>query len=787
MEKRIIALLYCIILLFQYSYGDNVIIADKELKTPIPSAVVSVWIENSDAPLKLMSDDSGIVKIPENTTRLTVRKFGYEEKKVNDHKYSEGDTIFLEMGYILREVTVSVIRNKFHVKSDRYIYDVASDSALIGRSAFEALGRIPILNATIDGNISSMQGKNLVYKVNGLSNPMLRGDLQTALRSLKADDVKRIELKSNPTGNDPNTLEINIVTKGRLEGYQANATTRLNDYSWRTSLWGLTKINKFCVSGSYYYMLNQDHKGKDYLEEIRGNSGNQLSYIRENTNLGYQAHFNNAELSMSYDIDDHTIISAYGRVLAKTNPHTSSHSNTVIRSENLSELVAYNQSSETTFDDKEYSADINFEKIYGENAEKGKLFIGYDFYKRPNSSLQKVRYNVTLCNDNSLLPQLEEYDRREFVDLTMHTAMVEFRRHFLRKHTIFAYAKYRFRSDVDDDSLGTNIEKIKLRQHLLDGSMAYKFAVDKFSLHCGLGVRSYNDKVTNSKYGPEYSYSRHNLIWQPTLTMSFVPNDKQSYELSYSMTSLIPDVSVMNPYVFQDEPTRVNYGNPQISPEKNQKLSFSADYNLNKLYLSTSISGGYASDIILQYSFLDGKNVLNTTYDNIADRWILGISSFVSWNVTRKTSLRTSLSLDYIDYSSHRLHSGNSGVQFSGNVNLSQELPFGIYGELRGNYNTPWINFQGKGGSNFGYGVSLVRNFLSNKLRVSLSAENFAPTYYSRTYTTKGEGYQQTRKIRRFHAYYSLSASFSFGNLRAKVKKTETSISNTDIKGSYDE
>ncbi len=191
MKKRIIALSYCIIFLFQFLYGDNVIIADKESKTPISSAVVSVWIENSDAPLKLMSDDSGIVKIPENTIRLTIRKFGYEEKKLNDHIYSEGDTIFLEMGYILREVTVSAIRNKFHVKSDRYIYDVASDSALIGKSTFEALGRIPILNATIDGNISSMQGKNLVYKVNGLSNPMLTGDLQTALRSLKADYIKR--------------------------------------------------------------------------------------------------------------------------------------------------------------------------------------------------------------------------------------------------------------------------------------------------------------------------------------------------------------------------------------------------------------------------------------------------------------------------------------------------------------------------------------------------------------------------------------------------------------------
>jgi hypothetical protein len=787
MRNGIIALSYCIILLSQYLYGDNVIIADKELKTPISAAVVSVWIENSDVALKLISDDSGIVKIPKNATRLTVRKLGYEEQKLNARIYSEGDTIFLEMGYILREVTVSAIRNKFHVKSDRYVYDVASDSALVGKSAFEALGRIPILNTTIDGHISSMQGKNLVYKVNGLSSLTFTGDLQTALRSLKADYIKRIELKSDPMGNNPNTLEINIVTKGRLEGYQANATTRLNDYSWRTSLWGLTKINKFCVSGSYYYMLNHDHKDKDYLEEMRGNSENQLSYVRETTNSGYRAHSNNAELSMSYDVDDYTIISAYGRILAKTNPYTSSHSNTVIRSENLLDLVAYNQSSKTTFDDKEYSANINFEKIYGENGENGKLFIGYDFYKRPNSSLQKVRYDVTLCNDSSLLPQLEKYDRREFVDLTMHTAMTEYRWHFLRKHTIFANVMYRFRSDVDDDSLGTNIENIKLKQHLLDGSLAYKFAVERFSLYCGVGVRSYNDRVTNSKYGPEYSYSRRNLIWQPTLTMSFVPNSKQRYELSYSMTSLIPDISVMNPFVFQDEPTRVSYGNPGISPEKNQKLSLSANYNLNKLYFSTSISGGYASDVILKYSFLDGKNILNTTYDNIANRWNLGISSFLTWNITRKTSLRTNLSLDYIDYSSHRLNSSNSGVQFSGNVNLSQELPFGIYGELRGNYNTPWINFQGKGGTNYGYGVSLARNFLSNKLRVSLSAENFAPTYYSRTYTTLGEGYYQTRKSRRFHAYYSLTVSYSFGNLRARVKETETSISNTDIKSSYDE
>lgn len=88
---------------------------------------------------------------------------------------------------------------------------------------------------------------------------------------------------------------------------------------------------------------------------------------------------------------------------------------------------------------------------------------------------------------------------------------------------------------------------------------------------------------------------------------------KQRYELSYSMTSLIPDISVMNPFVFQNEPPRVGYGNPEILPEKNQKLSLSVNYNLNKLYLSTPISVEYASGIILKDPFSDRKNILNAT------------------------------------------------------------------------------------------------------------------------------------------------------------------------------
>lgn len=786
MTHRLLSLLFCGLILFQLQ-AHNVIIVDQATKEPIPSAKVSVWIFGADNSMDMQSDDSGRVSLPNNVVKISVKKFGYEDKTIDNHSLAEGDSILLNLGYILKEVSVSAIKNYFRIKSDSYVYDVAADSALIGKSTFDALGRIPILNTTIDGSISSMQGKQLVYKVNGLANPLLSGDLQTALRSLKAEYVKRIELQNNPNGSNPNVLEVNIITKGRLEGYQANATTRLSDYSWRTSLWGLSKINNFCVSGAYYFMINRDHDEKSNYKEDRDTPDSRLSIIKDSEKSGYRANYHNAEVSMSYDIDDRTIISAFGRILAKTNPYSSTHSSTIIRSAEMTDLVSYDEKSKTTFNDKEYSANLNFERFYGENAQNGKFYIGYDFYKRPIDSFTKARYDVRLCNDLALLPNLEEYDRREFVDLTMHTAMVEYRRGFLKKHTIFANATYRFRSDIDNDSLGINIEKVKLRQHSFDGNVAYKFAVDKFSINCGIGAHLYHDNVSNSKYGPDYSYSRHRLIWQPTLSLSFVPNYKTRYELTYVLSSSIPGISVMNPFVFQVEPTHISYGNPHISPEKSHKLVLSNDWNFDKLYIGTSLSDAYTSDIILQYSFLDKNNVLNTTYNNIAERWTAGLSAFLSWNISRKTSLRTNLSLDYISYHSRLLDFSNSGLQFNGNITLSSELPFGIYGELSGNYNSPWINFQGKGGANYGYGISLVRSFISNKLRISLTAENFVPTYYRRSYTTNGAGFTLTQTNRQFHAYYALTVSYAFGNIRAKVKETESSISNTDIKNAYDE
>lgn len=784
--KRLIVICCFIICLTSWLSANSSVVVDIESKQPLKLAQVSIWTA-SNKQLSLHSDCNGNVNIPENAYKIRIKLFGYGDKTIENYNRIIPDTIFLEKGYLLKEIEVSAVKHNFHIKSDRYIYDVNSDSTLIDKSTIDALQRIPILNVTPDDNIQSLQGKNIIFKINGLINPLISGDLRAALRTLKANYVKQIEIKENPKGDSPNTLEIDIITKGRLEGYMANSSLSLKDYGIRPTIWGLTKINKLCLSGSYYYMMNRDHDIQTVTTEDRILNDKKISYLQNSNEGGYKANLNNMEISMSYDIDDNTILSAFGRILNKRDPNISSSTHTIIRSDKFNDLIEYNQTSQTNFDDNEYSGNVNFEKLFGRNADKGKLFIGYDFYRRPNDSYTKVGYNVTLCNDSSFLPQLPVYIRHEYVDLTMHTTMMEFRYNLRPRHTFFANATYRYRLDTNKDSLGLNEEDMQLRQNLTEGSIAYKYASDRLSLHLGLGMRLYNDNISNSKFGPEYTFNRSNLIWQPTISFAWSPSDSQRYEFTYSLNSYIPGIRALNPFVFQDEPTRRSFGNPNLKPERNHNLSIGGNFQLRRIYLGASLTGQYSSDLILQYSFLDENQILNTTYDNIANRWNFGCSSFMRWNISRSTSMRTNMGVNWISYNSPRLKSKNSGMQFNGKITISQELPLDIWSEIFGQYNTPWINFQGKGGENFGYGISMSRGFLRNKLRVSLSAENFIPTYYTRSYITQYENYNSVIDKRMFHAYYSLNISYSFGNIRANVKQTESSISNKDIKKAYDE
>lgn len=788
MKNTHIAFLLSSLLIPTNLVGQNLVIADSYTKLPIKSAKVMLWKNGEGKADQYSSDAAGNVALSKgNFTKIEIKHFGYERFSRTGDLESLGDTIFLKPNYILQEITVSAVRNHFKIKPDRYVYDVESDSTLADRTTLDAIGRVPILKVSLEGSISSMQGKAISYKLNGLSSPLLTGDLNLALRSLKARDVKQIEIVENPNGNDPNLLEVNIITKGKIEGYQATSYTRLTDYSVRSSLWGLTKIRNFCISGSYYYMYNKDHDSSKDVSEWRDNSTNNYLTQSHSEDYGYEVQMHNAEVSMSYDIDDNTILSAFGRVLSKVNPHFGSLNHTSIFSKDNTLSAAYTQTSNTKNKDAEYEASMNFEKLYG-NGKKGKLYIGYEWYYRPLKNNINVNFTVDEDNAPTLLPNYSSYLRQKYFDSSYHTLMTEYWRKFSNRHTVYTTAIYRFRNESNGDLMPeSDWKETQLKQNLAEASAAYQYATDKLSMRGSMAAKFYHDYIEDTNFGPDYSFSHDSWVWQPTLSASYVPNSRSSYGLAFTRSANVPDITVMNPYRFQDVPTEVTYGNSDISTEKTSTLSLSSNFNFPRLYMGISVSGQYTSDIILRYSFLDDKDVLNYTYGNIGNRKKVSLSPFATWNPSRKTSLRFNVTADYIQYRSSKLDLKNSGFQCNTNVNVNQECPWGIWMEAWGSYNTPWINFQGKGGTNFDYGFSLGKNLLSENLRLTLSASSFVPIRYKRTYDVESDGLFQRTVNRNFHANFSFSITYSFGRLRARVKTTESSISNDDIKQSYDE
>lgn len=193
-----------------------------------------------------------------------------------------------------------------------------------------------------------------------------------------------------------------------------------------------------------------------------------------------------------------------------------------------------------------------------------------------------------------------------------------------------------------------------------------------------------------------------------------------------------------------------------------------------------------ADDVILSRVFMSG-GVLNRTYDNIGLRRTYNFGGYTSGRLSPKTFLRLSAGASWIDYRASAINTRNSGWQWNVAGSCEQELPANFSLSANANYYSSPVMLQGKGASNFSYGLSVYKSLLSGSLYISLDASSFFPVWYKRKSTVETENYRSKSWNRSFHAYFALGISYSFGKLRTYVKQASFSVENNEIKKDYDE
>lgn len=696
----------------------------------------------------------------------------------------------------LQEVVVTANQNLFKIKgANKFVYEVYKDSTLKGANTLDALSRVPLLAVNKTGNIEAMNGREMVFKINGLNDPLLKTLSQT-LTALPADAIKTIELKEDFSGTGKSIIEVNIVTKGRLEGYRVQLNTRLSDRQWANSIWALSKVKRVTFQGGYTNRWMWGHKSTSGKEEFRLDTPDTYRFASETMNNGYKTDVHDIFLTASYDVDDKSFISFFGRAILKKDPHISQQEKTDIYNEEGQLSASYTNDYVDLMNDSEYEISVKYERDLTSDNLPGSLNIGYDFYSRPTDYNKTVKYNVI---DNNLGEGLDLFDlmnsfRHSQQTYTTHTLAADWIKETTRNSQWSIYGKFRNRNEeyknkYDLNPISGNKDPYyeSYNTSLIEywGNITPKFSYyrnDKWEVRGGAALQAYHHQLRTS--GQTYKILRKRISILPFISAAIVTKRYMTLRIAYTMNEYIPDISALNPYVIRTEAGQISYGNPNLKPQISHNLGFGLNGSTGKLFSGGTINMYYKKDMSLRYSFVN-EGIMNYTYGNIANCRGITFGGFTSGRVHRNTYLRFNTSLEWVQYRSAVLNQKNSGWHFNCRAYAEQELPGGITLGAEANYYSPLILLQGKSGHSFSYDINLYKQFFKRSLMVIIDADSFFPLWYIQTSSNFGPSFSSKSWNRSFHASFSLTLRYEFGKLNANVKSGSASMGNSDIKTSY--
>lgn len=520
------------------------------------------------------------------------------------------------------------------MKTDRIIYHVDADSSAMKENLIETLRKMPGLIVSRKGEISADDNRKIVYKLNGLRDPLVNNPIEL-LSALNSKYVKKVELVTHPDlqyGND--AVVLNITTKGRLEGYMLTMYGKGTDSSLFGSIWGTSKIKRIRFSACYSFNDMFGHSSTSRSEELRHEVLVDHMSITEGKIGGTSSKDHNMELSASYDVDDHSLLSAYARIFLRNNMHSSSRYDVQVTQADNSPSYSYVKQLNHRLKSPEYQASLNYERVFGPGGEGGKFFVGYNYYGRPYMEKKEICYqdidSVAGCANSisGLMDCLLMTSSGE----DWHTCELEYNRR-VGKHHLFVFGlKGLLRLDHDDNEekyspigLGyyrdnTEVSLCKRTQNFLQSSLGYTYNGRKWRISAGLQYENDWEKLARADKGYTYKVSFCDFL--PSMGISYILSDRGTLSLGYAMSVSRPNIFALDPYVDSSIVNELSYGNPGLKPQRNQDISLTTAFRMGSgdaWYLSMSLAHQYSDRLLLGYSYLAGS-VLHTTKDNIGHK-----------------------------------------------------------------------------------------------------------------------------------------------------------------------
>lgn len=676
---------------------------------------------------------------------------------------------------LLSNVTVTSDRLLVTRRADRYIINVENSFLANGNSGMDVLRRSPGLWVDELGGIRIKGNQPVTVMINDIVQRMSPDELAEYLKTLKSEDISRIEVIANPpaeyeAAGTGGIVHI-ILKKARKDGMNGSVVVRYTQQG-KEPAYGFG--GNLDYKAGPLYLFGGLNLGKERnTSHITSESifPDQVRYfgrtVRKNDNRR-----EGIRLGMVYDISNRQSFTIQS-IVSATQMYNNFYSD-----------VSYQRSTGSTTgtnttDWKRKPVQVSTNAMYAFKTDTlgSVLKVIADY---TSSSRKDINVFAARSVDHTLDDDVINETPNKTKILTVQADHTQVFPHAFQLKTGIKYAGISRDNDVRISNIvnGEVIPNVGVSNHFIyDEQLAMAYAavektIKRTSVKLGFRAeRTYskgNSLTSTQKFSRQYT----GLFPSVFLIHNLGEKNNDAVYVSYVRRLQRPGFNELNPYRLQLSTVNINVGNPGLQPQYSN--NFELGWQFWKGW-STSLYYSRTTDIITQFAVPRG-NVFEQQYLNLDKSSSYGLNLEAPITICKGWTVNNSFSLFYADYTLALYK--NNGVSFAftntQSVQLAKIVDMDVYVQYRGPYVNANTHTSDVLFTEFGFTKRIVKNKIRLRLQVSdifnVTREQ-AETDYDGAHTE----FYQKRQTRNFGFFvsYNFSSGKKFNTKRIDQGNSE--------------
>ena len=726
-----------------------------------------------------VTDESGNFSITaaEGSYKLNIRFVGYKDwvKDVAVTGNVSLGTIVLEKN--VRELSEVVVRTKkplVEYKADRFVFNVENNLAVSGGNALNTINVTP--GVVLQNNAISILGKGVArVMVDGRLIELTGDALTSYLNSISADDIKSIEVITNPPAQYDAAGEglLNIVLKkGKINAWQNTTTTSYdkNKYGFFTLrdnfFYNKNKVRFTAsasgVTGSRRQQSDLDMYFSKGLQRLNGDEKEKMDELSGRVTLDYdfsdkvsagvqyqgstgspdRAYRNQVSIFNGGMVDSYILTNGD---IDETKSSNSLNGHFIANLDTLGRKISFD------IDYFGYDNKVN-NKFRGDNYSSGFEHTGVNLDARNISNQDLDNISVKVDVEHPFKFMNLSYGAKYSVITT--NSNVQF-------YDLASGAPV-----LDSNQSNVYEYKEKNQAYYISGS---KNLGKKLSLRLGLRVENTKTEGNSRTLGQVNKNDYTKLF--PTFYLGYKSDENNNFTFNYGRRISRPGFANLNPFRIYISNTSYSEGNPFLQPSFTDAFDFTYSFKdkLRTTIFLNRITNGYG--VVFRGDEATRTQII--TRENYFKEYYYGIGETYTEEITPWWQSRNSL------------YGFASKSEFYSNINATPQNGWQIYAltnntfsigkntkiQLDYSYSSPFK----KGLYEIGYrsklDLSVGQTFLNQKLKLAVLVNDIFNSAFLRDYTSVVNGVKQVYNENVSSRFVRVSLTFNFGNEKINVDR----------------